>query len=34
MVFLVVDMNTYDLMLGLDFLMKVGAMNDAKKGTI
>jgi hypothetical protein len=34
MVFLVVDMNTYDLMLGLDFLMKVGAMNDVKKGTI
>jgi predicted aspartyl protease len=26
MVFLVVDTNTYDLLLGLDFLMKIGAM--------
>jgi len=34
MVFLVVDMNTYDLMLGLDFLVKVGARNDVKKNTI
>jgi len=34
MVFLVVDMNTYDLMLGFDFLMKIGALIDVKKSTI
>jgi predicted aspartyl protease len=34
MVFLVVDMNTYNLMLGLDFFMKIGAMIDVEKGTI
>jgi hypothetical protein len=33
MVFLVVDTNTYDLLLGLDFLMKIGTMVDVKKGT-
>jgi len=34
MVFLVVDTDTYDLLLGLDFLMKIGAMVDVEKGTI
>jgi hypothetical protein len=34
MVFLVVDIYTYDLLLGLDFLMKIGAMVNVKKGTI
>jgi predicted aspartyl protease len=34
MVFLVVDTNTYDLLLGLDFLMKIGAVVDVEKGTI
>ncbi len=34
MVFLVVDINTYNFLLGLNFLMKIGAMVNAKKGTI
>ncbi len=34
MVFLVVDANTYDLLLGLDFLIKIGGVVDVKKGTI
>jgi hypothetical protein len=34
MVFLVVDIDTYDLLLGLDFLMKIGTMVDVEKGTI
>jgi predicted aspartyl protease len=34
MVFLVVDTYTYDLLLGLDFLMKIGAMVDVEKCTI
>jgi len=34
MVFLVVDINTYDLLLGLDFLMKIGVVVDVEKGTI
>jgi hypothetical protein len=34
MVFLVVDTDTYDLLLGLDFLMKIGAMVDVEKCTI
>ncbi len=34
MVFLVVDTNTYDLLMGLDFLMKIGAVVDVKKDTI
>jgi hypothetical protein len=33
MVFLVVDIDNYDL-LGLDFLMKIGAMVDVEKGVI
>jgi hypothetical protein len=33
MVFLVVDIDSYDL-LGLDFLMKIGAMVDVEKGVI
>jgi hypothetical protein len=34
MVFLVVDINTYDLLLGLNFFMKIGAMVNFEKGTI
>ncbi|CAM6020533.1 unnamed protein product [Sphagnum balticum] len=34
MVFLVVDTDTYDLLLGLDFLVKIGAVVDVEKGTI
>jgi hypothetical protein len=34
MVFLVVDIDTYDLLLNLDFLMKIGAVVDEEKGTI
>jgi hypothetical protein len=34
MVFLVVDINTYDLFLGLDFLMKIRAVVGVEKGTI
>jgi hypothetical protein len=33
MVFLVVDTYTYNLLLGLDFLMKIGAMVNVKKKT-
>ncbi len=31
MVFLVVDMNTYDLLLDLDFLMKIGVVVNVEK---
>jgi hypothetical protein len=34
MVFLVVNHNSYDLFLGLDFLMRIGAMVDVEKGVI
>ncbi len=34
MMLLVVDTNTYDLLLGLDFLMKIRAMVDVEKGII
>jgi predicted aspartyl protease len=34
MVFLVVDTDTYDLLLGLDFLMKIGVVVDVERGTI
>jgi hypothetical protein len=34
MVFLMVDTNNYDLLLGLDFLMKIGIIIDIKKGII
>jgi len=34
MVLLVVDTNTYDLLLGLDFLIKIGVVVDVEKGTI
>jgi hypothetical protein len=34
MVFMVVDTDNYDLLLGLDFLMKIGAVFDVKKGII
>jgi hypothetical protein len=31
MVFLVMDIDTYDLLLGLDFLMEIGAVVDVEK---
>jgi hypothetical protein len=34
MVFLVVDTDTYDLLLGLDFFMKIRAVVDVEKDTI
>jgi len=34
MIFLVVDTNNYDLLLGLDFLIKIGAIVDVEKGVI
>jgi hypothetical protein len=34
MVFLVVDIDTYDLLLRLDFLMKIGTVVDVEKGVI
>jgi hypothetical protein len=34
MIFLVVDINNYDLLLGLDFLIKIGAIIDVEKGVI
>jgi len=34
MVFLVVDTYTYNLLLGIDFFMKIGAMVDVEKNTI
>ncbi len=32
--FFVVDTNNYDLILGLDFLIKIGAVVDVEKGVI
>jgi len=34
MIFLVVDTDNYDVLLGLDFLMKIGAIVDVEKGVI
>jgi predicted aspartyl protease len=34
MVFLMVDIDSYDLLLGLDFLMKIGAVVDVEKCVI
>ncbi len=34
MIFLVVDTDSYDLLLGLDFLIKIGVVIDVKKGII
>jgi hypothetical protein len=34
MIFFVVDINNYDLLLGLDFLMKIGTIVDLEKGVI
>jgi hypothetical protein len=34
MIFLVVDIYNYDLLLGLDFLMKIGVVVDIEKGII
>jgi hypothetical protein len=34
MIFLVVDTDNYDLLLGLDFLMKIGVVIDVEKGVI
>jgi hypothetical protein len=32
--FMIVDTNSYDILLGLDFLIKIGAMVDVEKGLI
>jgi hypothetical protein len=34
MVFMVIDIDSYDLLLGLDFLMKIGIVFNVKKGII
>ncbi len=34
MVFMVVDTNSYIVLLGLDFLIKIGAVMDIKRGLI
>jgi hypothetical protein len=34
MIFLVVDTDSYDLLLVLDFLIKIGAIVDVDKGVI
>jgi hypothetical protein len=34
MVFLIVDTNSYDILLGLDFSMKIEAIVDVEKGMI
>jgi hypothetical protein len=34
MVFFIVDTYIYDIMLGLDFLMKIGTILDVEKGVI
>jgi hypothetical protein len=34
MIFFVVDTDSYDLLLGLDFLIKIGAIIDVEKGVI
>jgi hypothetical protein len=34
MIFLVVDIDNYDILLGLDFLMQIGAIFGVEKGVI
>jgi hypothetical protein len=34
MTFMVMDTNSYDVLLGLDFLMKIGAIVDVERGLI
>ncbi len=34
MTFMVVDTNSYDILLGLDFLIKIGAIMDVGRGLI
>jgi hypothetical protein len=34
MIFLVVDTNSYDILFGLDFLIKIGAIVDVERGLI
>jgi len=34
MIFLLVDTDSYDLLLGLDFLIKIGAIVNVEKGVI
>jgi hypothetical protein len=34
MTFMVVDTNSYDVLLGLDFLIKIGAIIDVERGLI
>jgi hypothetical protein len=32
--FMIIDVDNYDLLLGLDFLIKIGPVGDVEKGTI
>jgi hypothetical protein len=34
MTFMIIDTDSYDLLLGLDFLIKIGAVGDVEKGII
>ncbi len=34
MIFMVMDTNNYDLLMGLNFLIKIGAMADVEKSII
>jgi hypothetical protein len=34
MMFMIIDIDSYDLLLGLDFFIKIGAMMDVEKGLI
>jgi hypothetical protein len=34
MTFIVIDTNSYDILLGLDFLIKIGAIVDVERGLI
>jgi hypothetical protein len=34
MTFMIVDTNSYDMLLGLDFLIKIGAIVDVERGLI
>jgi hypothetical protein len=34
MTFMIVDMNSYNILLGLDFLIKIGAVVDVERGLI
>ncbi len=34
MTFMIVDMNSYNILLGLDFLIEIGAVVDVERGLI